>query len=84
MASGVPVVSSNASSLPEVAGDAALLFAPEDVDTLRQLIMIGLEDEVWREAAKQKGLMQAATFSWQRCAEETVAVYRRLSTGKQE
>jgi alpha-1,3-rhamnosyl/mannosyltransferase len=84
MASGVPVVSSNASSLPEVAGDAALLFAPTDVDTLRQLIMIGLEDEVWRETAKQKGLMEAATFSWQRCAEETVAVYRKLTTGKQE
>jgi glycosyltransferase involved in cell wall biosynthesis len=84
MASGVPVVCSNASSLPEVAGDAALMFEPTDVDTLRQLIMIGLEDEDWRETAKQKGLAQASTFSWQRCAKETVAVYRELSTGKQK
>lgn len=78
MASGVPVVCSNASSLPEVAGGAALMFDPEDVDALRQLIMTGLEDDVWREAAKEKGLLQASTFSWQRCAEETVAVYREL------
>lgn len=78
MASGVPVVCSNTSSLPEVAGDAALMFEPEDVDTLRQLIMTGLEDEVWRKAAKEKGLLQTSTFSWQRCAEETVAVYREL------
>lgn len=84
MASGVPVICSNASSLPEVAGDSALMFKPTDVDMLRQLIVIGLEDEVWRESAKQKGLMQASTFSWQRCAKETVAVYRELSTGKQE
>lgn len=84
MASGVPVVCSNASSLPEVAGDAALMFDAADVNALRQLILIGLEDEVWRESAKQKGLIQASTFSWQRCAKETVAVYRELSTGKQE
>lgn len=84
MASGVPVVCSNASSLPEVAGGAALMFDPEDVDTLRQLIMTGLEDEVWREAAKEKGLLQASTFSWQRCAEETVAVYRELLSREQK
>lgn len=82
MASGVPVVCSNASSLPEVAGGATLMFDPEDVDTLRQLIITGLEDNVWREVAKEKGLIQASTFSWQRCAEETIAVYREISTGK--
>ena len=82
MASGVPVVCSNASSLPEVAGGAALMFDPEDIDALRQLIITGLEDNVWREVAKEKGLMQASTFSWQRCAEETIAVYRELSSSK--
>jgi alpha-1,3-rhamnosyl/mannosyltransferase len=84
MASGIPVVCSNASSLPEVVGGAALMFDPEDVEALRQLILTGLEDEVWRETAKEKGLIRASTFSWQRCAKETVAVYRKLLSGKQK
>jgi alpha-1,3-rhamnosyl/mannosyltransferase len=84
MASGIPVVCSNASSLPEVVGGAALMFDPEDVEALRQLMLIGLEDKVWRETAKEKGLIRASTFSWQRCAKETVAVYRKLLSGKQK
>jgi len=79
LASGVPVVCSNASSLPEVAGEAALLFDPEDVDTLRELIITGLENESWRSTAIIKGLVQASTFSWKRCAEETIAVYQELA-----
>lgn len=78
MASGIPVVCSNSSTLPEVAGDAAAMCAAEDVDGLSQLIQIGLEDEDWRIAARQKGLLRAATFSWQRCAEETLAVYQEV------
>jgi alpha-1,3-rhamnosyl/mannosyltransferase len=60
------------------------MFDPEDVEALRQLILTGLEDEVWRETAKEKGLIRASTFSWQRCAKETVAVYRKLLSGKQK
>lgn len=78
MASGVPVVCSNSSSLPEVAGDAAAMCEPKDVDTLSSLIKAGLEDEQWRSNAKRKGLEHASSFSWQRCAEETVAVYRKV------
>lgn len=78
MASGIPVVCSNSSTLPEVAGDAAAMCEPQDVDTLSQLIAAGLEDESWRSNAKSKGLLRAAGFSWQRCAEETVAVYREV------
>jgi len=80
MASGIPVVCSNSSTLPEVAGDAAAMCEPQDVDTLSQLIAIGLEDEIWRDKAKSKGLLQAAGFSWQRCAEDTVAVYGEVSS----
>lgn len=76
MASGVPVVCSNSSSLPEVVGDAAATCASEDVDTLAGLIARGLEDEAWRSDATEKGLQRARRFSWQRCAQETVAVYR--------
>lgn len=78
MASGVPVVCSNASTLPEVAGAAAAMCESGDVDALCQLICAGLEDEVWRESAKNKGLLRAADFSWQRCAQETAAVYRKV------
>lgn len=78
MASGIPVVCSNSSTLPEVAGDAAAMCAPDDVDSLCHLISIGLEDEPWRAEARRKGLIRASAFSWQRCAEETAAVYQEL------
>lgn len=77
MASGVPVVCSDAASLPEVAGDAALMVHARDVSGLTAALERGLTDENWRANAAQAGLAQAARFSWQRCAEETAAVYRR-------
>jgi alpha-1,3-rhamnosyl/mannosyltransferase len=76
MASGIPVVCSNSSSLPEVAGDAALMFDPADVNALGQLILKGLEDENWRASARKLGIARAAQFSWSRCARETVDAYR--------
>lgn len=78
MASGVPVICSNTSSLTEVVAGVALMFEPNDVDTLGKLILIGLEDDEWRNAAKKQGLQQALKFSWQKCAQQTVAVYREL------
>lgn len=78
LSSGVPVVCSNSSSLPEVVGDAALMCAPQDVDALTVNLRRALEDEVWRTTAIQEGLRHAATFSWQRCARETVEVYRKV------
>ena len=79
MASGVPVVCSNSSSLPEIAGGAALMCDALDVDKLNQLILIGLEDESWRVGTIAKGLTQSSKFSWERCAKETMAVYRELA-----
>lgn len=76
MASGVPVICSNSSSLPEVAGDAALMCAPEDTEALTSLLEKGLEDESWRSIAREQGLAQAAKFSWARCAKETGQAYR--------
>ena len=80
LSSGVPVVCSNSSSLPEVAGGVALLHTPEDVDALRQYLLQGLEDESWRIQAVTNGLAHAEKFSWQRCAAETVQVYNKLAT----
>ena len=79
MASGVPVVCSNSSSLPEVAGGAALMCDALDVDKLIQLVAFGIEDESWRVEAIAKGLAQSSKFSWERCAKETMAVYRELA-----
>ncbi|WP_148051540.1 glycosyltransferase family 4 protein [Atlantibacter hermannii] len=79
MASGVPVVCSTSSSLPEVAGDCALTCDAMDVDTLSQLVLRSIEDNVWREQARVKGLERASTFSWQRCAEQTIIAYKQVS-----
>lgn len=79
MASGVPVVCSNASTLPEVSGGAAAMHDPNDVDTLVKLIMTGLEDEDWRAHAHVAGLLQAQHFSWEKCARDTLAVYQAVA-----
>lgn len=78
LASGVPVVCSNSSSLPEVAGGAALMCDPLDVEALMANLQRGLEDEVWRSTAIEKGLQHAASFSWGRCARQTVEVYKKV------
>jgi glycosyltransferase involved in cell wall biosynthesis len=77
MACGVPAVISNVASLPEVAGNAALMIDPQDTDGLAAALRRGLEDDEWRETAASAGLARAAGFSWRRCAQETVDVYRR-------
>lgn len=78
MASGVPVVSSNRSCLPEVAGGAAALVNPDDIDSLALAIRRGLEDADWHARASQQGLAVAAGYSWGKCLAETCAVYRRV------
>ncbi|AEC21707.1 glycosyl transferase WbpY [Pusillimonas sp. T7-7] len=78
MSSGVPVVCSNRASLPEVVGDAALLNDALDVETLSAHLLQGLTDEDWRALAIQRGSEKSASYSWQKCAEETRVVYRRL------
>ena len=62
----------------EVAGDAALLIAPEDVDALRAALARALQDEPWRQQAHVAGLARAATFSWKTCVDRTVQVYQQL------
>ncbi len=78
MACGAPVVCSDTSSLPEVAGDAALLVDPLNVDALAAALARVLQDEPLREQMRARGLAQAARFSWARAAEETLAVYRQV------
>lgn len=78
MACGAPVVCSNTSSLPEVAGDAALLVDPTDVKALAVAIADLLRDEARQEEMREKGLQQAARFSWEWTASMTLDVYRNV------
>lgn len=75
MASGAPVVSSDATCLPEVYGDAAWYFDPEDVTDMAERIGHVLDDEKLRGELVKKGALQAKKYSWQRMAEQTHAVY---------
>ncbi len=75
MASGVPVVCSRVSSLPEVVGQVALTVEPRDAEALKQALARGLTDEVWRSYAKKAGRIQAQKFSWQTCSDQTLRIY---------
>ena len=76
MACGCPVITSNVSSMPEVAGDAALLVNPESVTDIRRAMETVLTDERQRARMIRSGFEQAARFSWERSARETLAVLR--------
>jgi glycosyltransferase involved in cell wall biosynthesis len=76
MACGLPVVVSNVASLPEVVGDAGLLVDPHGVDELTVGMWRILNDGELAQELREKGLRQAARFSWERAALETQAIYR--------
>jgi glycosyltransferase involved in cell wall biosynthesis len=79
MACGCPVVSANVYSIPEVVGDAALLVsAPGDFEELAELMYRALTDNSLRAEMVDKGLRQAAGFSWEKCARETLDVYKKI------
>jgi glycosyltransferase involved in cell wall biosynthesis len=73
MACGAPVICSNVSSLPEVAGEAALLFDPGDVDALAAALARLWRDLDLRQELARRGPAQAARFTWERCAETALA-----------
>ena len=76
MAHGVPVIASNRTSHPEVAGDAALLVEPT-IDALADAIARLAADDVLRAKLSDKGRARAAEFSWARTARATIETYRR-------
>jgi glycosyltransferase involved in cell wall biosynthesis len=82
MACGAPVLSSDISSLPEVGGEAARYFHPRDVAAMAHEILTIWRDESLREAMRQQGLDRAAQFSWERAADETLAVYTRAASSE--
>lgn len=78
MACGCPVVCSNVSSLPEVAGKAAYFFDPYDINSIAKAIEFGISDKVWREGIVKKGFLRVKDFSWKKTQKETFDVYKRL------
>lgn len=78
MSCGVPVVASNASSLPEIAGDAALLVDPHRQDDLCQAMQRVLTDEGLRQEMKQKGFARVELYSWEKTAQRTLQVYKKV------
>ncbi|TAN36188.1 MAG: glycosyltransferase family 1 protein [Verrucomicrobia bacterium] len=75
MACGTPVVCSNVSSLPEVAGDAAILVAPDDATKMTEAIRRVLTEPELAATLREKGVRRAAEFSWRRTAEMTLRAY---------
>jgi glycosyltransferase involved in cell wall biosynthesis len=69
---------SNRSSLPEVAGDAALYFDPESVEQMSTSMERLLTDSALREQLIERGLRRARQFSWEKCAQETLLALRAL------
>jgi glycosyltransferase involved in cell wall biosynthesis len=77
MACGVPVITSDSSSLPEVVGSAGRLVPPHDVQELAESMAAVLNDPALQADMRRRGLAQAGRFSWERAAQETLKVYRQ-------
>jgi glycosyltransferase involved in cell wall biosynthesis len=78
MACGVPVITSNTSSMPEIAGDAAILVDPTKSDEIVAAIEVILRDEKFRDSLCEKGIERAAQFSWKHMAEKYLELYKEL------
>jgi len=79
MACGAPVITSNTSSLPEVAGDAAILVDPYDVTQIAAAMEQMLTDKNQRDTLRQRGLARSAQFTWKATARKTLKVYEDIS-----
>lgn len=79
MRCGVPVITSNTSSMPEVAGDAALFVDPYKPEQITEAIIVMLQDEKIRQEYIRKGLIRAAEFSWKSMAQDVLKLYKEIA-----
>jgi len=84
MAHSVPVVSSNRSCMPEVLGEAALYFDPENYEQMADVIYQGLTNEEVRFVLKNNAIELLKTYSWEKLARETTSVYQSLRGTRDE
>ncbi|MDO8638540.1 MAG: glycosyltransferase family 1 protein [Candidatus Daviesbacteria bacterium] len=75
---GCPVISSNAGALPEVVGDAGILFDPTNLNQLLSILTEVLDDKTVRQKLSKLGLERAKNFSWGKTAEETLKIYEKV------
>lgn len=76
MAAGCPALVSRTSSLPEICRDAPFDFDPHDQDSLERGLLEAIQDERARKRARERGTEVAAGYNWQKCADQTLALYR--------
>lgn len=79
MASGIPVISSDVASLPEVGGDAVVYVNPNDTEQIQAALTRVLEDDVYSQILSASGLVRAKLFSWDRTVQETLLAYGRIA-----
>lgn len=79
MACGTPVVASNRMSVPEVAGDAALIVDPDNIEEMAEAIYRVIRDEKLRESLIRKGYERVREFSWEKTARETIKVFEEVA-----
>lgn len=84
MACGTPVITSNVSSLPEVAGDAAISVKPTDIESITKAILRIHQDPVFRQNLIQKGLARVQEFTWSKTAEQTATIYEQVVAARKK
>jgi alpha-1,3-rhamnosyl/mannosyltransferase len=77
-ASGLPVITSNCTSMPEVAGNAALIVDPFDISQMTDALLNLIEDTGLAKTLKDRGLIRSKLFSWKANADRTRSIYREL------
>ncbi|BBC22809.1 glycosyltransferase family 4 protein [Pseudanabaena sp. ABRG5-3] len=82
MQCGTPVISSNVTSLPEVVGDSGILVEPQNQHQLKKAMLDILTNTSLQESLSQKSIFRAKQFSWEKCANETVEIYKKIIANK--
>ena len=82
MACGTPVITSNTSSMPEIAGHEAILINPENSDEIADMMLQLERDEVFYQKQKEIGIKRAKLFSWRKTAEQLLMLYKEVHIGK--
>ena len=78
MACGTPILASNVSSIPEVVGDAALLFDPYDINKIANVIGRAITDKDLKQKLVQRGFEQIKKYSWENTAKEILGVFKKV------